>query len=726
MTFCFGTVHSFAQKQSAWSTQNPTPELTAFVNFPEPVEAIRQILEEEQNDNSALKAWIYAAGIETSLEPRTSGQWDTIAGKGYVWRLGIHAENALSLNLLIENYRMPHSMALYAYTGTGNHTAGPFDVRNNANGGILPVMSLPGDTIIVEWNIPFHSPFSILHSPFSITSVGYGFRDMTGERKTRLLTAANCNVDINCRTGNHWQREKRSVVRLETVLRKGSGTVTQYCTGTLVNQAVDADRKKPYILTAHHCISSAENAQSTTFVFEYEKEYCDGNAISIPAGITGSDLLATKKALDFTLLEMSENVTDAVRPFYAGWTVSGDAPRNVTGIHHPQGDVKKISVSNQSVSTSTFSDTSTDLFCDPNAHWRVKRWDEGVTEQGSSGSPIFDEYHRVVGTLSGGAATCSNRVDDYYAKFNKQWNAYPLKDESLKPWLNPDNKSVTSLWGYDPLAPYEGQCDTLGNIGRNETKTLKKMDGWGYLTGQNDRDWRSFAEKFDNDTIVEIIGLEVFVAHVSDEGAKVRFSVWNGKNFPISELYAKEITVTPDYINYPLHVYFDKTLILSGNFFIGYSLENDLPENTFAVYHSEMRSYNGIPSMFVKQTNGPWTSLEENAPPLYTSLGISAIGRFGKPAQPRRPDSNELMIISGAGNGNISVYFEDAASKVKIECYDTSGKQMPLNEISRHTVMLGENICLQLELNIEHLPSGMYLIQAFDNNKKRAGKFIKL
>jgi len=727
LLFFYGTIYSIAQKQTPWSTQYRLPDLAACINFPEPVEKIRQIVEEEQNGNSALKTWIYAAGIETSLEPQNSGQWDTLPAKGYVWRLGIQAENALSLNLLIENYRMKPGMALYAYNRARDHTAGPFDARNNANGGILPVMSLPGDMIIVEWNIPFDAQFSMRHGEershqFSIVSVGYGFRDMAGGRKTPLLAADKCNIDINCKTGNHWQREQRSVVRLQTIFKNGN---SQFCTGTLINQAVDANRKKPYILTANHCISTLEYAQSTTFVFGYEKEYCNGNAISLPVGIAGSNLLSTKRELDFTLLEMSENATNEKRPFYAGWTAANDVPRSVTGIHHPQGDVKKISVARKPLITGTFTDPNTNLICDDHAHWIVSRWDEGVTEQGSSGSPVFDENNRIVGLLSGGAATCSNPIDDYYGKFNQQWDKYPLATESLKSWLDPDHKNITSLWGYDPVTSFEGQCDTLRNIGKNETKTLVVMDEWGYLTGQNNRDWRSFAEKISNDTVVKIIGLEALVAKVSDEGAKVRFSVWSGADFPVVELYAKEMMVTADYTNYPLHVYFDKSLTVTGNFFIGYSLEYDAPVNTFAVYHSEMRPYNGIPSMFVKENNGAWTSLDQNTPPFYTSLGIGAIGRFAKPAQAIQPKSDKLLITYRQGSNNILVYFENPEAVITLDCFDTSGKQVPINEINRHTVMIDEDICLQLELNNDHLPPGVYLLQAFDNHTKRTGKFIK-
>ncbi len=614
IVFSYGTVHANAQNTGAWSLQFPLPELTASLDFPEPREIIEQVLKEERNNYSNLKAWTYAVGIETSLSPGTSGQWDTIPGKGYVWRIGIHAENALSLNLFIENYKMLSGMALYVYNKSRTNVAGPFDIRNNANGGVLPVQSLPGDMITVEWNIPLQA---LSRNNFTITNVGYGFRDMTNNgRIVSLATAADCNVDINCRTGNHWQREKRSVVRLETTTRTGNIIKTQYCTGTLVNQAVDTDRKKPYILTANHCISTIGQAQSTTFVFEYEKKYCKGVSPSVPSGIAGSSLVATKRELDFTLLEMSSDVAMEHHPYYAGWSISTATPQGATGIHHPQGDVKKISVENDPLATGTFNDEKTDLHCDKDAHWIVRRWDEGTTEQGSSGSPIFDAGHMVVGTLSGGAATCSYPVNDYYSKFSEQWNKYPVAGESLKPWLDPDEKGVASLWGYDPVAPYEGPCDTLGHVGENETEILVDSWEWGYLTSQNDQHWIGFAEKIKNDTVATIIGMEVHVAKVFNTGSRVRFAIWQGTDFPAAPLYTKDTIVTADYNDYPMHIYFDKTLEVTGDYFVGYNLEYRYPIDTFAVYQSAKRPYAGISAMYVEDSNGTWMALEDYIPPI--------------------------------------------------------------------------------------------------------------
>jgi lysyl endopeptidase len=158
--------------------------------------------------------------------------------------------------------------------------------------------------------------------------------------------------------------------------------------------------------------------------------------------------LATTNRLDFTLLELSVMPPASYSPYYIGWDRSGRVPTNTTCIHHPNGDVKKISVDFDSPITASYSDTKYTF--DVGTHWRIDEWDLGTTEGGSSGSPLFDENHRLIGDLTGGEASCSSSVNDYYAKFSENWDNYSEADEQLKFWLDPLNLGVVTLDGVDP------------------------------------------------------------------------------------------------------------------------------------------------------------------------------------------------------------------------------------------------------------------------------------
>jgi hypothetical protein len=144
-----------------------------------------------------------------------------------------------------------------------------------------------------------------------------------------------------------------------------------------------------------------------------------------------------------TLLELSSQPASAYNVHYAGWDASVYTPLGSVGIHHPNTDEKAISFNTNSL-TSRRS-------CIPggnnlNTHWNVDNWEQGTTEPGSSGSAIFDPTtKRVIGYLSGGAASCSNPSGlDCYGKFSVGWSL------GLSAWLDPNNTGSLFVNGIDP------------------------------------------------------------------------------------------------------------------------------------------------------------------------------------------------------------------------------------------------------------------------------------
>ncbi|MDR0815528.1 MAG: trypsin-like peptidase domain-containing protein [Bacteroidales bacterium] len=694
-----------------WSTQYPLAPLSFFIHLTEPVDDIHQILLEE---NTRLKSWIYAAAIEVDITPAVSGQWDTIPGAGYVWRIGIRAENAVSLDLLLRNFHLQNGEAIHIYNESQT-VIYTFTAQDNRSAQVLPVAAVDGNSIIVEWNVPVRESAQA----FTISSVGYGFRN-PHSAYSRMASSSDCQIDINCKTGNHWQLEKRAIVRLQT--KQGSKNLS--CTGVLVNQASDV--KKPYILTAGHCVSDSVMAEQSVFTFEYENLTCESNVVSgVSKTISGARLLAYKKELDFALLELSADIPADYHPYYAGWSWSSQNPVSGVGIHHPSGDVKKICVDKDPLVSDTYADPG--LKCDNNAHWSVTRWDEGVTEGGSSGSPIFDINHLIVGTLTGGDATCRNPVNDKYAKFSRQWNSYPTDSTSLKNWLDPDNTWVDMLHGYDPLTNYSEACDTMSHIGSNEGTTVVNSTGWGVMTGHNDKEWNAFAERFKNDTVATIIGLEANISQIYSLGSRVRFSVWTGRDYPVTEQWGENFVLAKEYRNFPFQVYFDRILELTEDYYIGYSISYDGIVDTFAVRQSVRRPYEGISSLYVRD-GYTWISLSENTPPTYASLAVKAIGKFGREQKNPLTESyyKALQIVFQPASDLLFAYIENPEGTVKIECFDTSGKLMQVSEAGRHYVMPDNRVYLQVEVNTGHLPAGVYLLRVSDQKQVYTGKFIRL
>jgi hypothetical protein len=167
-----------------------------------------------------------------------------------------------------------------------------------------------------------------------------------------------------------------------------------------------------YFLTANHCLSDSDttlvtqaDANTIEYYWLYQTPTCNGtppNPANVPRTVGGADLISVQTRStgnDHAFLRIRRDLPGNL--FLLGWdTAAFSNSDDVTGIHHPDGSHKRISFGDVSSSTTNY--------------WRVI-WTSGVTEPGSSGSPILDSAHRVRGQLYGGASSCSNPsgVDSY-------------------------------------------------------------------------------------------------------------------------------------------------------------------------------------------------------------------------------------------------------------------------------------------------------------------------
>jgi hypothetical protein len=261
--------------------------------------------------------------------------------------------------------------------------------------------------------------------------------------------SGSCNVNILCPEGLPYASLGESVVRIGVYV----GSFFGYGSGVLVNNT--AQDGKAYILTAEHnglnffsgAFASPANLANWEFDFKYQRPGCNNQ--QAPQGTisyTGCALRMRsfdgggETGSDVALMEISDVSFDASIHRYAGWTRSTSAPASGFGIHHPAGDVKKISFFTAPAVAAVYDAQSTPV------HWRLS-WSatqsgHGVTEPGSSGSPIFElNTGLVLGTLTGGLASCSFRnAPDYYGMFWHQWDGNgSTPDRQLKPWLDPLN-----------------------------------------------------------------------------------------------------------------------------------------------------------------------------------------------------------------------------------------------------------------------------------------------
>lgn len=376
-----------------------------------------------------------------------------VFGDKNIWYLHIKAQNGIALSVVFSNFHIPLGAKLFLYSADGKYVFGPITYKNNKKSKILPTRYIPTKDLIIE----YQEPIKATQGSLTIKTVVLYYRGVKVGKG--IGDSEPCEVNINCPEGAAWQNEKNAVARILFT----SGAYSYYCTGALIGNT--AKNNDPYFLTANHCINTESEAQSAVFYFGLEADGCNDVPYSTGHSLSGSDLIATGKVngvthLDFSLLKLSSVPPINYYPYYAGWSrvSSSSAIDSVVCIHHPQGDLKKISKSFQPIDVGSFSGY------DQNSHWHISRWDLGATEGGSSGSPLFDNNRHIIGDLTGGQATCDNPVNDYFAQFYQSWDKYDDTLAQLKYWLDPIGLNPLFIDGYNPYNAGAANLDPVRYI----------------------------------------------------------------------------------------------------------------------------------------------------------------------------------------------------------------------------------------------------------------------
>lgn len=411
----------------------------------------KQLFREDEENRNGAKPYRFGKNHLVAINPENSGTWTRLNSGEKIWQLQIHSDKAYAIGLFFKQFKLNEGVKFFVYSPDESTVKGAFTYQNNKRGNAFSVLPIAGEDIILELNVPANIDYGI----FELSGIIHDYKNAFGKKLKSTKSSGSCNVNVNCPEGADWQNEKRSVVKYTFV----DGGSTYMCTGALINNA--RQDATPYLLTANHCVSSQTSASSAVFIFNYESELCNGTTGPTNQTISAADLIATPSSwsLDFSLLKLSTNPPVEYKPYYSGWNRSTVPAGSTVTIHHPSGDIKKISFDYDPPVTGDYGSGTV-----ANSHWNIVEWDLGTTEGGSSGSPLYDENHRIVGDLTGGDASCSYNYNDYYAKFDMSWDYYPEANYQLKAWLDPDNTGVMVLDGYDPNAPVDSIDVQLADI----------------------------------------------------------------------------------------------------------------------------------------------------------------------------------------------------------------------------------------------------------------------
>ena len=389
----------------------------------------------------------FAAAVDLPLH-LADGRWDRLDAQTWSWRVRVGSAGAKLLNFRFDRFQLLPSGALYIYDAQGQLVHGPYTSADQTPEGMLWTAVVQGSEAVIELRVDDAERAQVR---LALGAVFHGFQTFAeAMAKSGLTTnsAAACEINVACPAGAGWGNEIRSAA-----VYTAQSTASEFiCTGDLVNNA--RGDNTPYFLTAHHCRvgwDSSTPASSMVVYWNFEAGSCDGTSGNLNQNQSGATFNATDAGSDFNLLTLSP-IPAAFDVHYAGIDASGGTPSSGVGIHHPQGDIKKISTYTTAPSQVTADLCVTSVLGVCTQHqtiqaWQVN-WAQGITEDGSSGSGLWDQNHRIVGVLSGGSSACGTPGPDVYGRLDVAWTASGTGG-SLAKWLDPDNTGARVFNGRD-------------------------------------------------------------------------------------------------------------------------------------------------------------------------------------------------------------------------------------------------------------------------------------
>jgi hypothetical protein len=363
-------------------------------------------------------------GIHRELPPvaLSTGAWETTTDGTRVWRMAIRSPGAQGVRLEFRHFDVGGGRV---WLHDGLHFAGPYTGRGIFGNGRFWSATIFSEAPILEYE-PAPQAAAEPTLPFEILTIAHRAVRVpraSSQDDSTPDTADYCHLDPNCY--RDWIPAMSMVARLDFEDAGGE----YLCSGSAISTRDDSF--KPYLLTAGHCINNEAAARTLETFWTYQTRSCGGpppDLSSSTQSTPGAHLIdwGTIEQGDYSLV-LLQDVPGGVT--FTGWDTA-DPPLGtaLTGIHHPVGSWKRISFGERVADETVDVEGNT---APGNLYLQIL-WDEGRTEPGSSGSPLFSSPGVIVGSLTYGPASptlsacqINPSIDGYY-RFS---NAYtPLKD----------------------------------------------------------------------------------------------------------------------------------------------------------------------------------------------------------------------------------------------------------------------------------------------------------
>ncbi|MBN9352352.1 MAG: Ig-like domain-containing protein [Chitinophagaceae bacterium] len=423
----------------------------ATIDFEIPAKNITNLLQAEKSKTDTVQEaqpFQIAVPVSVDLDIAKLMNWDAEGDSAY-GKFAIKVNGALSSSINFDKFYLPNGTDMYIYNENGKMITGPVTEKENNPNKIWGSWVYQGPWLTIEIKTPLSTLKQLmLHA----NNIAYGYKKVY--QVLGFGQSAACEINVLCPLGAGWQNERNSV----SLILSDNGT--SWCSGCLVMNTCNSNR--PFYLTANHCFNPPnlpqQNVAAWRFTFQAWSPTCTPSQNSNGVTYNGSTLRANSAGSDFCLVELNNTPPANSGINYAGWSRNTAGINQTTIIHHPAGDVMKITNDVNPPAFGNFKGAQ----C-----WHLIV-DNGTTEGGSSGSPYFDQNHRVIGQHYGiddANLTICNQVSKYGGRFDVSWTGGGTNATRLSSWLDPNNSGAmtTNTTNVSSLVPFIGVLSISGS-----------------------------------------------------------------------------------------------------------------------------------------------------------------------------------------------------------------------------------------------------------------------